>query len=487
MAISKPSVTYVDYLIDEEPPPPIPKKNRLTKAEKKERKRQAEIEFKKLEMIDHFKRELALAKKSSLRGQEKWLDMCRQIKLVQMREELKSWEVKTNRVLTQKDEKIALILEEISETEEMHKRNFANQLRIMDYLSEIFKVFQNVARLRYEDKAAELLHDFYSETDERKQIEDGYQRNCENVMHATNLITAETLREDFEIFLDKRDDQVNSEIEKRYILRDSISMKMKRLHKQLLEFLDALRNASFDPHKDERVRTLTERQRTFVVESNKLNVSERHFTKQNEQLTAELLHEEAEAQRKINDLKLEQKYFLNMRNEIEEQMRANGLEVHEKLKIVTTECYGISKVYQKLQKYGDLLLSLAANCRKLQTESEKVVPWGDFREMESSNLPQEDFAIEILDLQSHVDVNEAELKQQIELMRNFWQRQAIAEAQAIILEKQKHELIQENQVYIEKIKSLSKSDNVDDLQKALHVQCLLEEGPQCPGYKKCHL
>ncbi|XP_058976700.1 dynein regulatory complex subunit 2 [Musca domestica] len=467
MATSKPSVTYVDYITDEESPPPeTPKKKRLTKAEKRERKMKAEIEFRKMEMYDNLRRELALAKQSSLRGQEEWTDMCRQIKLVQMQEELQSWEAKTNRVLTQKDDKIALILEEIRETEEMHKRNFGMQLKIMDYLSDIFKVFQNVAKLHYEDQAVEVLLDFYNETEEKKQIEDSYQRNCENIMHATNLVTAETLREDFEIYLDKRNDQVNTEIEKRYILRDATAKKMQKLHKQLLQFLDTIRNASLDPHKDERVRTLVERQRTFVVESKKLNDTERKFGRQHEDLRDEIVNEEAEAQ------------------QIEERMQRNASDMHDKLKIVTSECYGISKDYQKLQKYGDLLLSLAANCRKLQTESEKVVPWGDFREMESADIPQEDFVLQTIDLQSHVDLNEDELKRQIELMQNFWQRQSIAEAQAIILEKRKQELLQENQIYIEKIKSLSKTDNVEDLRKALHVQCVLEEEPQCPGFKK---
>lgn len=215
---------------------------------------------------------------------------------------------------------------------------------INSFFSDIFKVFQNVAKLHYEDQAAEVLHDFYNETEEKKHIEDSYQRNCENIMHATNLVTAETLREDFEIYLDKRNDQVNREIEKRYILRDATAKKMQKLHKQLLQFLDTIRNASLDPHKDERVRTLVERQRTFVVESKKLNDTETKFSHQHEDLRGGIAIEEAEAQRKINDLKLEQKYFLDLRKEIEERMQRNASDMHDKLKIVTSECYGISKV-----------------------------------------------------------------------------------------------------------------------------------------------
>lgn len=189
-----------------------------------------------------------------------------------------------------------------------------------------------------------MLHHFFDESHERKQIEDGYQRNCENVLHATNLIVEETLHEDLEIFLDKRDDLVNSEIVKRYGLRDSVATKMQKLHKQLLEFLDSLRNISLDVHKYERVNTLTERQRIFVIESQKLDETETFYARQHEELQNELARVEAEDQRRINDLKLEMGYFLNLRKNIELQMKADGELTHEKLKVLTTECYGLCKV-----------------------------------------------------------------------------------------------------------------------------------------------
>lgn len=48
------------------------------------------------------------------------------------------WEKKVNRVLQQKDEKIKLIFEEITTTEEMHKNYFSTQIQIMDYLKGYF-------------------------------------------------------------------------------------------------------------------------------------------------------------------------------------------------------------------------------------------------------------------------------------------------------------------------------------------------------------
>ena len=133
--------------------------------------------------------------------------------------------------------------------------------------------------------------------------------------------------------------------------------------------------------------------------------------------------------------------------------------------------------YQKLQKHGELLLSLAANCRKLQTESEKVVLWGDFVEPIDNDAESETIELETINLKNHVDITEADLQKNMDLMKNFWRRQAIAEAQIVILEKTKTELLKENQNYIETIKHLSKVANVDDLKKALQVESVLEEKP----------
>ncbi|XP_013103974.2 dynein regulatory complex subunit 2 [Stomoxys calcitrans] len=483
----------MNHLADEVPKEDATVKKQKKKLSKKERKgvkRGEDTEFHKLKLYDELRRESALAKKTSIRNEEKWLEMCPEIKLAEMREELTSWQDKTNRILVQKDEKIQLILEEIKETEEMQKRNFGMQLQIMDYLSDTFKLFQEVARQRYEEQAQEMIHDFFHQFFERKAIDAGCQRKCENVMHATNLIVAHTLREDYDIYLDKREDRVSTEIVKRYELRDAVAKKMQKLQSQLVEFVERLRNTSLDDHKYKRFKGLMQRQRTFVIKSRRLSNTEAHHTRLYKELQKELNRVEIEDGRKIQYLKLQQTYFVNLRRNIEEQMSMHGELTHEKLKILTLECYRLSKHFNKLEKYGELLLSLVANCRKLQTESEKVVPWGDFSEpinYENSD-EKDDFTLKVLDLESHVDQSEKQLKSQMELMKNFWRRQALAEAQIVLLEERKRKLLEEKESYINKIKSLSKADDVNEVRETLQVKGVLDEKP-FNGYlkPKCHL
>lgn len=68
-----------------------------------------------------------------------------------------------------------------------------------------------------------------------------------------------------------------------------------------------------------------------------------------------------------------------------------------------------------------------------------------------------------------------ELDGQIELMSSFWRRQALAEAQIVLLTEKKTKLELENQKYIDKIKLMSKADNVAELTKTLTVNCVLPE------------
>uniref|UniRef100_A0A1B0BRR8 Dynein regulatory complex protein 1/2 N-terminal domain-containing protein n=1 Tax=Glossina palpalis gambiensis TaxID=67801 RepID=A0A1B0BRR8_9MUSC len=461
------------YITDEElappppPPPPPPKRKRPTKAEKMERRRREEIKFKQLEKREELKRELAMSKKSAKKAQQGWEDMCKGIKIKELRSELEEWEIKTGRILKQKDDKIALLIDDIIVTEEMHKH--------------AMRAFHETAKLLYEAQASDMMHEFYDEIRDRDKVTNDIKVKCENVMHANNLVVEHQMLSDYHIFLDKRDDRVNTEIEKRYRLRESIITKMRFLQKQLTTFLESLRSASLDVHKYERVSQLMERQKNFVVESQKLNDVEARSSRIHIDLQRDILHVGAEAQRKIKDLRLEHAYFVQMRKNIENEMKQDRQETYEKLKILTFRCFQTNKKYKKLKKYGELLLSLAANCRKLQTESEKVVPWGDFEEAIDVTADQIEFKLNVLDLKSHVDLDEKELDAQIQLMSTFWRRQALAEAQIALLNEKKMKLEADNQKHINKIKRINNVADVAELTKTLTVDCIWPEHKAPPA------
>ncbi|XP_004523793.1 coiled-coil domain-containing protein 65 [Ceratitis capitata] len=465
-------LSYSEPEPEPEPPPPPPKKKKkkLSKAQKRELRLQREIAFKKLEITEHLKRELELSKRSAKRGREDWEQICREIKMQELKTEVTEWAKKTQRVMEQKDEKVQNLLADIESTQEMHKRNFERHLQVLDFAINCYNTLIEVSKQLYESQAQQVIEEFKDELNSRKEIEDGFRLNCENIMHATNLVVEHQMLTDYEIFIEKQDDVVNSEIEKRFVIRDAVIAKMKLLHKQLIDFINSLVNVSLDTKKYEHIHMLMERQRNFVSESGRLNDIEFKLTRTAGDLQRDLVHNEVEAQRRLSDLRLEQEYFLQVRKSIEKSINYDRNVTFEKLQTLSGECYGMLKDYQKLLKYGELLLSNAANCRKLQTEAEKVEAPKDEGESAAEELS---FQLEALNLKSHADMSEVELAKQMALMKNFWHRQALASTQNLLLAREKRELLEENQKYKDFIKLMSKRENIDDMLKTFTVTPLL--------------
>ncbi|XP_067648124.1 dynein regulatory complex subunit 2 [Eurosta solidaginis] len=484
VGISRPPFTKLDddYLVnielEQQPPPePVKKKKKLTKAEKKALRLKRQIEFKKLEITEHLKRELELSKQSARRGKEDWEEICREIKIKELRTEVLEWEEKTQRIMEQKDEKIKTFLADMDTTQEMHRRNFERHLQVLDFATNCYNALIQASKRLYESEAQQMIVEFKEELNARKEIEDGFRLNCENIMHATNLLVEHQMLTDYNMYVEKQDYQVNTEIEKRFQVRDAVTAKMKALHQQLDNFIGSLVNTSLDAKKYEHIHALMDRQRNFVYETRKLNDIEYRLTRNYGELQRELVHIELDAQRRFADLRLEYEFFMQVRKGIERTISHDKHVVFQKLQTLSGECYGMLKDYQKLLKYGELLLSLSVMCRKLQTESEKIIAP---KEKHKTSENETALCLESLNLEDHVDVSEAELIKQMELMKYFWHRQALASTQNLLLAREKNELLEENQKYKDFIKLMSKRENIEDMLKTLTVTPLLpEEPPNC--------
>jgi len=83
-------------------------------------------------------------------------------------------------------------------------------------------------------------------------------------------------------------------------------------------------------------------------------------------------------------------------------------------------------------KSGELLLALSITCRKLQTEAEKVILGGEVFDDTEVEV-NENFKLQTLNLKDHVDISEEELVELNKSLRNFWRRQAMAEAQNLLM------------------------------------------------------
>ncbi|KMZ00946.1 myosin-9 [Drosophila simulans] len=483
--LTRVSENYLQEL-EEEPEPQGPPK--LTKAEKKaakkEAKRLAMIEEKRLIMRDALMRELEMGKHMEEKGNEEWHEMCREIKIKELNEEMKAWGERSERNIQAKNDHIKMLLDDMAQTQDQHVRCYSKTVELIDHIRDCFHVMLGGVKSMYDQQADEMLRDYYEEVRRRTEEVEAMKTNSENIIHATNITTRDQLKEDYTIYLEQRDDRVNTEIENRFKIRDQIVRRMTHMQQQLNDFVESLRSTELDAHKYEKIHWLTERQAAFMEESRKLNAEESKYINMQAELQREMVRMDAENNSTLNDLRLEFQYFTNVRKKIELNQEMDREITHEKLRILTGECYELIKQMEKHVKSGELLLALSITCRKLQTESEKVILGGEVFD-ETEVEVDENFKLQTLNLKDHVDMTEEELVELNKSLRNFWRRQAMAEAQNLLMLEEKRRLTEDNQRLIDFIKSMSVTEDPEELRTAMHVSTPTQPMPPKLFETKC--
>ncbi|XP_030567634.1 dynein regulatory complex subunit 2 [Drosophila novamexicana] len=488
--ITRITETYLEDALEEmeEAAKPRPPTKAQKKAARKEAKRLQKIADQKLIMRHDLETELELGKRMDLRGMEEWNSIAEQIKIVELRNEIITWGERAERIFEHKNDHIQMLIDDIAQTNEQHARNYGRTVELIDHISECYQAMLDGNKRMYEQQAEDLLKEFYDEVHLRTEEVEAMHTNSENIIHASNLFTRDQLKEDYQIYQEQRDDNVNREIERRFDIRDQVVSKMNDMQRQLNDFVDALHSTELDAHKYERIRSLTERQQAFVEESKKLNVEEAKYSIMLSDIQSDTLRIETQNNGTINDLRLEFEYFTNVRKKIEDRMHADRITTHEKLRILSTECYELTKKFEKIVKSGELLLALSITCRKLQTESEKIIVGGEVVDPIDVGPVDDNFTLQTLDIKQHVDLTEEDLVMLSNGLKNFWRQQAVAQAQNLLLLEEKRKLTEENQRHIDFIKSMSKTDNAEELRSAMHVKPCLEKVPllfdtQCRFFK----
>ncbi|XP_034108862.1 uncharacterized protein LOC117571013 [Drosophila albomicans] len=471
--------TYIEEALDEmnkDDKPPKPTKAEK-KAARKEAKRLAKEEEQKLILRHALKTELELGERMEMRGMDEWNAIAEQFKIIELRQEIVQWGQKASDIIERKNDHIKMLMDDMQQTQEQHSRTYSRTIEIIDHIGECYHAMLESSKRMYEQQAEDLLKEYYDEVHFRTEEVEAMKQNSENIIHASNLFTRDQLKLDYQIYLEQRDHYVNKDIEARFQIRDQVVKKMMTMQRQLNDFVDSLHSTELDAHKYDRIRSLTERQQAFVDETRKLDAEEMKYIGLQNETQREMLRIEAENNNTINDLKLEYEYFANVRKKIEERMHVDRITTHEKLRILSTECYELTKRFEKIVKSGELLLALSITCRKLQTESEKVIVGGEVIDQVDVGDLNEEFTLESLDIKKHVDITEDELIELNNKMKNFWRQQAMAQAQNLLLLEEKRKLTEENQRYIDFIKSMSKTDNAEELRSAMVVNPCIQPTP----------
>ncbi|XP_044262869.1 dynein regulatory complex subunit 2-like [Tribolium madens] len=420
-----------------------PKKHRhLTPEEKRELKKQKKIE-KKLRLAekkkqikrDHLEREVKYGELTIKKYEKNWREMLIKVALPRMRQELEFAWHNFERVVDCKDFTISLLMDELRDSEEQYMLNFRAHSENMEKLMWLFH-----------DRLEELQADFESECK-------SMQERCDNEFQDAK----ELYNENFE-YLKTMLHQI--ELERREHNRLKKGEYFSRLDE--VEVKDQLLLQKLRATLERKYQNMFEDMKHFIKNYNKQvrdRKKEHNLLKDQDDSIQELIAQQFKNMKKcydrirqlrqkytdmkqidgsrLSDLQAERNYFSNSFLTLKTKLESDKKDDFDKLALLSENAAKAFDCLEHLNKKGEMILSLAAVCRKLETQKEKILTFP----LNTTNLP------EIADIIDRDDTEEIEgVRPEMEL---FWQRLGQAFGVHYTLKREKGCLSDENQLLID--------------------------------------
>ncbi|KAK4883293.1 hypothetical protein RN001_006612 [Aquatica leii] len=380
----------------------------LKEAKKREKQRQDELRRRQLRH-DYLSREVKFAQINIKQHETKWKKMLIGIALPRMRADLEYAWHSFERIIDFKDFEISLLLDELNDGEEQSLMNFRNHsehihnlfLKYGDYL----KNFQK----DYEANLNQVKADSEKEVEEIRKKSDESEEYYKTMLFGLEVAKKEQerlVRGDYLSKLDEESNKYNNIIQN---LQANLERKYCDFWDSTTSFLKSNQENTEDRRKLYEVLSVQDDalQKVCVEQSSKLLAMQKSFKK----LKDHFMQVQKAQEIKISDLMSERQYFadafwtLKIRLSLDKDVDSSSLT------LLTVESNDIREHLTYIVKKGKTILKLAAVCRKLETLSEKILPFPQSSE--------EKERIEPLD-EKHLN--------SIGKLDKFWQRVAQADA-----------------------------------------------------------
>lgn len=289
----------------------------------------------------------------------------------------------------------------------------------------------------YEQEAEAILNELFKEKNHTQLVFNRRKLLMENVIFGSNDMTA-TAIEAIKLKYDSEAEEITiNDSHNQDLLLESIVKKMTDMHMQMRDTINHLNEVSMTPTKQKTYRQLWDKQMKHDENSVRLEEEIEKATHEITVLSRKRRDLESMATREINLLRREKEYFIEcsiqLRETYEHEMNADKRNMHS----LMDQTYKTNAFLVETERKGGLILSVAAACRKLQTEEEKVVPWKDYSEQSMQPIKL---------VTDKPQVNElAEMDQ-------FWLRVSAAAAANVSLSEEKAHLQKENKMLLHKIR-----------------------------------
>ncbi|KAF2879834.1 hypothetical protein ILUMI_26361 [Ignelater luminosus] len=421
----------------------MPKKPKLTPEEKKalkaqkaaERKRLAELKRRQLRH-DYLSREIQYGELTVKRHEKKWKEMLVKISLPRMRADLQFAWHNFERIIDSKDFTISLLMDEIKAAEEQYMMNLRCHSENIDSL--IIRFRDRLIELK-QDSEAQIEAMRASAEDEIEEIKETAAESDEYLK--TMLFGLEMAKKEQEKrvrgdYLSKIDEETTKYSDIIQNLRAGLERTFTKLWDDIKNFLK-----NYTTQTEERRKAYimlsqqdTNLQKICSQQQIKLQDMQESIKKLKQQYAS---LQETEEQ-KIADLIQERQYFADAFWTLRTRLVADRALDASNLQILTVESNEATAFLKQIKKKGERLLELAAVCRKLETQEEKILPFP----LRSSD------GIKV----AHSDIKIDEYKNTSNLYL-FWDRVAQADAVRHSINEEREFLRRENKILKMKIHS----------------------------------
>ncbi|XP_069762558.1 dynein regulatory complex subunit 2 [Narcine bancroftii] len=402
---------------------------------------EAKMQKKKEDMLSQFlkdklSKEEHSTRLNTLKLNEKWRTVMREAKASDLRKDIEILSQTFERIVDRKDSVIKGLTKNLEEAEKQYATAMHNHFQNVDKLVDLQRSRLVSLENEFEADLASLKKEFDIERQQMITQHEEEMTNLEDVIYAMDQIFAEVSNNARQEFNSTREDLLNKSLEEKHSLRVHLEGLVKDLW---LQFQLALKNY-INATEDRKVafETLKARDeksaKEIEAQMKKMQKMQNSIGALKIKIVANSQKCEAENKKLRDEKEAIKQQFLMQKSQMND-IRASQ---HEHLAKLTLESNAAIKVLKSICVKGEHILKMAEMCRKLETEEEKVLPF-----YACSLTPDEEKRVQALMIKKPCE-ELAETMTDYVALEQFWKRYNKVLLDQMVLEQEKHALLQEN-------------------------------------------
>ncbi|KAK2173222.1 hypothetical protein NP493_892g03010 [Ridgeia piscesae] len=409
-----------------------------------EQQRLAEEELKKKKedvLMQFLKDKLSKEEKATRFNMNKlnhqWRNIMRESKAKELKKDIEILSQTFERVVDRKDSIIKSLVKDLLESEEQYFMALRSHLQNVDQLVDLQKQRLSQLELEFETEQDVLIVEFDTEREMLVRQNQKELTELQDIIFAMEQEFAERENEAKNEFQSIRDELKNKNLEEKHALRVQLETAVEDLWAQ---FQSALRN--YQETTEERKKAFEELKAKDEKSAKEIEMQMRKLQRISDniaQLKAKMASNSKEGDERNKQLREEREMMIAHFQGLKGEMNRLREIQRAQLTKLTLETNAAVKELQRKCRKGEMILRLAERARRFETEEEKVLPFY------ASSLTSEEAANVTAAIEDPPTHKLAEVMYEYQGLENFWKRYNRVLLDRVALDKEKSDLMHENQ------------------------------------------